>query len=420
MELLNREVQRIAEMDLKERRIMIIGRVEHVRNIIHSLKSKYNVERILDNDLNKQGKTIDGIPVDAPQNVLAPFDKKVFIVIYSPKYWEEILIQFEAYGYIEGRHIYVMDRPGKEYNKKKIKQGIKIYKEFQREYGKNVQVFLTNCPLGDYYLLSLYFEEYLKNKNIKNYVITGTSYGIEKLSYLMGKSRNKLILSEESDALAMAWKFLGDKCIHITPLTIWQGAFRFNPCVVRQMESFTFMDTFKKMIYALPSETKPRFLKFKNSTSLFGENNGLHPGKTVLLVPFAYSIQTLTNDFWCKLADYIRGKGYDVLVNIGDGREHNFIPDTISVSVNFKEILSIMEMAGTVIGIRCGLFDITCRAKCKRIILYPPQKEKNVVWNRTDIAFSSLKNMGLCNTAIELEIENEDYLLQKIQDVLLY
>ena len=418
MESLNKEVQRIAEMNLEERRIMVIGRMEHVRNIIQSLKPKHNVEYVLDNDLNKQGKIIDGIPIDAPQNILSPFDERIFILIYSPKYWEEMVIQFESYGYIEGRHIYVIDRPSVEYNKKKIKQGIRIYKGFQREYGRNVQVFLANCPLGDYYLLSLHFEEYLKNKKVTNYVITGTSCGIEKLSYLMGKGRNKSISPEESDALAMAWKFLGDKCINITPLTIWQGAFRFNPCVVRQMESFTFMDTFKKMIYALPSGIKPRFMPPSNSKSYFLEDNGLHMGKTVLLVPFAYSIQTLSNDFWCKLAGYIRGRGYDVVVNIGDEREHNFIPNTFSASVGFMEILSVMEMAGTVIGIRSGFFDITCKAKCKRIILYPPREEKNVVWNRTDLAFCSLKSMELCDTAIELEIENEDYLLQKIQDVL--
>lgn len=418
MESLDKEVQKITEMSLEERRIMVIGRMEHVKNIIQSLKPKYSIERILDNDLNKQGKIMDGVSVCAPPNVLVPFDERIFIIIYSPKYWEELEEQFKSYGYTEDRHIYVIDRPSKEHNKNIIKQGVRIYKQFQQEFGKNVQVFLANCPLGDYYLLSLHFEGYLRKWNITNYVITGTSRGIEKLSYLMGEKRNRLISQEESDALAMAWRFLGNKCIHVKPLTIWQGSFRFNPCVVRQMESFTFMDTFKKMIFALPPGAEPSLSERGSYKSLFFEDNGLQLGKTVLLIPFAYSIQTLTNDFWCRLADYLKDKGYDVLVNIGDQREYNFIPNTLSVSLDFKEILSVMEMAGTVIGIRSGFFDITCRAKCKRIIMYHPRKEKNVVWNRTDIAFSGLNNMGLCDTAIELEIENEDYLLRKIQDIL--
>lgn len=421
MSIIEQELQKADDRQWYMKKILLMGRIEHVKEIADWLeKRNMPVEAILDNDRKKQGLLAGGIPILAPEQVLLPFREDVFILIYSPKYWENMCEQFFSYGYREGEHIYVLDRPGREKNIRLIKKGIQLYYGLQIQYGKNMQVFLANCPLGDYYLLGLYFYQYCKINRINNYVIAGMSQGIEKLSSLFHLKAVKRLTGEESNALIRAWIFLGSEIIRLKPLTIWQGGFRFNPCQARQKSEFSFLDTFTKMIYSL-DKPAPCYPDWNGNRKLVEEifiQNGLQKNKTAILSPFSYSLQPLCDGFWIQVAALLKEKGYSVAVNVGKEREHNFIKGSVTLHMDFAEIMIAMEMAGTVIGMRSGFFDITAQAKCRRIVLYPPSITENVEWNSTDIGFCSLKRMGLCEDASEWEVRDSEEVCRKILEVL--
>lgn len=417
MGIIEQELQKADDEQLYMKKILLMGRIEHVKEMADWLQKRdMLVEAILDNDRKKQGLSVNGVPILAPEQVLLPFREDVFILIYSPKYWEDMCGQFFSYGYREGKHIHVLDRPGREKNIGRVKEGIQLYYKLQTQYGKDTSIFLANCPLGDYYLLGLYFHQYCVKNQIDHYVMIGESRGIDKLSAALGIKYTQTITTDESNALIRAWIFLGEDLIHIKPLTLWQGAFRFNPCQVRQRDQFSFMDTFTKMIYGLdlPVPKYPDFCTDMDKVQEFFKINNLRPQKTVLLSPFSYSLQPLPEKFWIALTADLKECGYTVVVNVGEEREHNFIADTTTLHADFFNTIGVMEYGGTVIGMRSGFFDITARAKCRRFVLYPASVKEQTTWNSTNIRFCSLKRMGLCEDAREWEVTDMEEIRRKI------
>lgn len=422
MNLLIESLNRIDKNKLRSRKIWLIGRLEHVKEIIIWIRENgLDVAGILDNDKAKQGNKLENILIMAPEDALSPFDNTKLIIIYSPKYWLSMMEQFISMGYFENDQIIVIDKPSMEKNIFLAKAGVKKYQSLLKEYNQDVYIFLANCPLGDFYLLGLYFKEYIQRKKISNYAIIGTSDGVEKLSPMFGFTNIKIISEFDSEALIQAWKLMGNEKMNLMPLTIWQGAFNINSCLTRQHEGLTFMDTFKYMIYALPDSVKPCYPQYtpdKEKVIKIFKTEGLLPQKTVIISPFSYSIQMLSEHFWISLTESIRDKGYKVAVNVGNRSEANFILNTATIHLNFQDIMFAMEYAGTVIGIRSGFFDITSQAECKRIIIYPPKMQESVTWNRSDKEYCSLKSMKLCRDAYEIDITNNGEMINEISNLL--
>lgn len=418
MDIIVKKLDKLSMSRIKNKHIYLMGRLEHVLAIKQWLEERdLTVAGILDNDSKKSGMRVKGSSIDLPQSFLMPYDAAAMILIYSPKYWEDMVEQLTGYGYMDGEHIIVLDRPDEKKNKQLVREGYALYQQLQKNYGRDVFVFLTNCPLGDYYLLGIYLKQYCEKNGIEKYVVVGESLGLDKLSTLFGIEHTMRLTTEQSNALIRAWIFLGKDRMKMKPLTIWQGAFRFNPCRVRQAKGFTFMDTFPKMIFGLSDAVLPRHPNMvydKETIKEVFEKHGLIPHKTILLAPFAYSLPTLSSDFWKRLAEVLQQRGYSIAVNVGEDRESNFLPGTVGLNFDFTDIVGVMELAGTVIGMRSGFFDITSQAKCKRIVLYPKTVGQNVPWNSTDIQFCSLASMGLCEDAVELEATDETQVLDEI------
>ena len=394
-----------------QRFIIAIGRLEHIGEIQEILTSiGVSLDAIVDNDKKKQGINVKGIQVYSPQELLMPFRNDCLILIYSPKYWREILNQFEQMGYREGIEVIVLQKPDLKNNVKSIVAGYKEYKSLKKEFGDDAVVFICNCPLGDFYLLGLYFKQYIEECHISNYVIVGNSKGISKLSELFQFKNVMQFDSDRTELLTKIFVFMGD-VLEIRVLTIWQGALCFNPCIIRRQNPFTFMDTFQYFVYRLGENTHLQLPDFDATINhTYVETIGLVKGKTVILAPYSYSIQSLPMSFWQSLADHLIEQGFCVAVNIDEVKENNLIQNTITLKVPLKESISVIEYAGIIIGIRSGFFDVTSSAKCKRIVLYPKKLEELSAyhWNREDMEFNSLNAMGLCEDAIELEFPTSD------------
>ena len=409
MEIVRDELNADVISKIAGKRIALMGRLEHIEEMYCVLTEKEILPAaIWDNDINKHGEECCKLKIMPPKNKeQADIDA---IVIYSPRHWESMRNQLMTLGYEDEKEIVVLNRPSFEKNTSRVIDGVKIYEELQLRYGEDVWVFLANCPLGDYYLLGLYLHQFCSLNKIDNFVLTGTSKGISKLSDLLNIGQTYVLSENESEALIFAWRFLGTEKIKMIPLTIWQGDFRFNPCMVRQKKGMTFMDTFKHMIFHLDKDVKPIFPSIKPdrtyTENLFQKLN-LQQGKTVLLVTHSYSIHSLSHEFWQMLIDSLNANGYQVAVNVGEEREGNSYYGAQTISEDFMHINDIMEYAGYAVGIRCGFFDITSQAKCKKVILYYNADSQNVKWNRTDMAFCSLKNMQLDEEASELLIKQD-------------
>ena len=409
MEKIKAQLRKLEKKKVFDHKYLVaIGRLEHIDQIQDILASfGVTLNAIVDNDKKKHGLSVNDVQVHAPEEILVPFNQDRLILIYSPKYWREILDQFEKMDYQEDKNLIVLQKPELYSSIKSICAGNKIYHGLQKEFGRGCVIFVCSCPLGDFYLLGLYFRQYIKINKISSYVIVGNSKGISKLSELFQFKNVVQLDADNTELLIKLYVFMGN-LINIKVLTIWQGALCFNPCMIRQQGSFTFMDTFKHFIYRLEEKVAPQIPDFDRRNDGIEKKlkeKGLIKDKTVIIVPYSYSIQSLPISFWQTLADRLKEQGYCVAVNIDETRETNLISGTEALEVQLKDSVCAVEYAGIMIGIRSGFYDVTSSAKCKRVVLYPKKLEEASAyhWNCTDLKFNSLNAMGLCEDAIEIE-----------------
>lgn len=92
---------------------------------------------------------------------------------------------------------------------------------------------------------------------------------------------------------------------------------------------------------------------------------------------------TLRVEIWEEVVDYYNKKGYLCYTNVV-GRECP-LPGTYPISPSILEIQSVVERAGTFIGIRSGLCDVLHRASCRKIALYPDYNYCDTRWKAIDM-----------------------------------
>ena len=61
------------------------------------------------------------------------------------------------------------------------------------------------------------------------------------------------------------------------------------------------------------------------------------------------------------------------------------LPGTIPISPAVSEIQSVVEWAGTFIGIRSGICDVLREASCRKVALYPDYNYCDTKWKAIDI-----------------------------------
>lgn len=146
--------------------------------------------------------------------------------------------------------------------------------------------------------------------------------------------------------------------------------------------------------------------------------HGLAPGKIVLLAPYAgkQNMWGIPMEFYTKLAAQLRAAGYTVCTNSGDPQKEPPVPGTLPLLVPHHLMRPFCERAGYFIGLRSGLCDIISAVKLRaKIVLYPVVRTEGIAFFRE---FFSLKNMGLCEDAVELELRNfyVEKIISKILD----
>ena len=84
-----------------------------------------------------------------------------------------------------------------------------------------------------------------------------------------------------------------------------------------------------------------------------------------------------------EIVEYYREEGYQCFTNVvGDEK---VLPNTIPISPAINEIQSVVERAGTFIGIRSGICDVLREASCRKVALYPDYNYCDTKWKAIDI-----------------------------------
>lgn len=154
--------------------------------------------------------------------------------------------------------------------------------------------------------------------------------------------------------------------------------------------------------------TQPEFPYDPVEVDKIFRTHGLEPGKIVLLAPYAgqQNMWGIPMEFYTKLTARLRAAGYTVCTNSGDPQKEPPVPGTLPLLVPHHLIRPFCEQAGYFIGLRSGLCDIISAAKLRaKIVLYPVVRTEGIAFFRE---FFSLKNMGLCEDTMELQVTEQN------------
>jgi hypothetical protein len=373
----------------------------------------FEVDAIIDNSKEKAGREYLGLTVRTPEEVLAPFDKDRVIVITSPTYWSEMTHQVVQMGYSERSQIFsvVAVSPKKAWWVfalrviRAARGAIALRKLAHGADGKRT-VFLTPVPpAGDVYVECLFIREYVRQNNVKRFVIAVPNAACRRMVELFGFDdvvvRDEDVLWQIVDYARIARR--GPEDLVVMHYPSLNGS-------VAQMQGYKGLDFEKMFRYAsfdldedvahdVPSAgPDPEAVR----AALVGK--GLRPGRTVILAPYARSlVHGHDEQFWDSLAADLTAQGYDVCTS-GFGPEEPAVAGTALLQFPFSEAVQFVESAGFFVGLRSGLCDVISPAKAVKVILH----ERGPWFKTSMFAMFSLNAMGLCDDAVELEFSSSE------------
>lgn len=152
---------------------------------------------------------------------------------------------------------------------------------------------------------------------------------------------------------------------------------------------------------------QPRFPYEQVELDKVFEKYNLVPSKTVVLAPYAgkHDMWGIPMAFYAMLAERLRAAGNTVCTNSGNVKKEPPVPGTVPLLVPHRLMRPFCELAGGFIGFRSGLCDMISATHCKKAVLYSPRIQIGGIVSHYE--FFSLKNMELCEDAVEMEVDME-------------
>lgn len=375
--------------------------------LIQSVLADYQIVAVIDNDKRKAGRKMNGIPVYEPSEYLKEYDTRKKIIIAS-KYYHSMCEQLYQFGYEVGREVFVVyyrehfyDALPKTiaYYEQQAKLGREIYIQL-RENGAQGTIFLCPYPgTGDIYLIGLYLNQYMKENRIDRYALVVCSNACKKVAELFG-IHTILIAETEVHAVISYARVIGMQKLSVQVLNDSFGE-QNAIAKLRGYKNINFKTMYTDCIMHLKDKTvHPPCVK--EDAEIFFEQYHFQKGKTVLLSPYANTVNGLPDTFWEMIVNILQADGYDVCTNIASDDEMP-VKGTEGIFIPYQMIIDFLNKAGYFIGIRSGLCDIISTTVAQIFVLYP---KKMPFGSGTLYDYFSLKKMNLREKRlIELEYE---------------
>lgn len=349
------------------------------------LKKELSVVAILDNNPAKHGNNYRGILIKSPENILKE-DAKQTMVCIAARAYEAMAQQLNDLGYAGQVHKlvdynsyaeYSLSEDAIAYKRVRVERGIGIVEQLEKKYPKNFKILCPFSALGDIYIMMSYLPYFLQNRGIKNCVITVIGRACAQVVKMFGDYSVEVFSQKEMDEVIQACLYTRDKNAFIAhqdrPYVVNLYKALYEKCIpLEQMYCCG--------VFSLPEDTipyKPACLqKYKDLSQI-------EQGKAVIFSPYAKSVTALPDSLWQEIVDSYLEKGYQCFTNVvGDEVP---LERTMPISPSIAEIQSVVERAGTFIGIRSGICDVIKMADCQKIALYPDYNYCDTKWKAIDM-----------------------------------
>ena len=376
---------------ISSKRIFLFGHCNAALELIDLLEAKgFRTTAILDNSGAKQGQEYKGAIVIYPSQIgeMAGDDPAAdSVVLIASRFYEAMIRQLRELGY-EGPVRKVIDyNTYAEYSlseetiaRMKIRErhGNDLLQKLSGKYDGYFKVFCPFNVLGDIYFMISYWETFAKNRGIDKVVFCALNKTLSDVIHMFGDYSVEIYPQKELDAMIQSVIYTQDKSSFI--------AHQDRPYVVNLAKALYIKRiTLEKIyccgVYGLPSDTKPS--KPRTDLPLYKDIDLIPNGKAVIFSPYAKSVTAIESKVWRDAVAYYKRAGYKCYTNVvGDEKS---LGGTEAISPALLEMRSVVERAGTFVGIRSGLCDIIREARAKKIALYPDYNYCDTKWKALEI-----------------------------------
>ena len=300
-----------------------------------------------------------------------------------------------------------------------ILNGRNIYLQLMKEYGEDCRIYINHYPgTGDVYITAALLPAWTRKNDVEKYVFTVIGKSAYKVSQMFSIKNVKILTTRETEDLLHYLQTIGEtnpniEVLHFSP-------FAFTHSIMEPLlgeNGNNFMDMYLHITFpglTIKDMEIPKDQTNDGDILSYFRKNKLIPGKTAVLVPYANTIDLLSDQFWNYLADSLRKQGYTVCTNCNYPQEDK-IQGTIPVFLPYSEMKKFAETAGVIVQLRSGLSDLICDCDCKNFVLYPVENFFRF-GSASLYEYFSLERMGLPNHATEIEFSrrNEFQVYQQI------
>jgi len=389
---------------LEKKRIVLFGAAIASKEIKNYLADYgYSPFAVVDNDPRKIGKECLGLTICKPEKLLLPFDNSYIILMYSERFYREIFFQLDGMNYKKNKQVFSLNFD--------MDDSLKIFSYYTlckiRAMYYHLRLTKKNCAtfvapytgIGDIYLTGLFFKKYLKRNNINEYIFIVVNGACKKVAEMFGIENIIVLDSKIAEDLTQLNKSLRIQEKVITLNDGWAS----DPVQwIRGYKGLDFAKMFRYFVFGFDDSVQyelPPRKNWQNEIDELFKKHNLLKGKTIILSPYSNTLFELPTDFWESIVEHCKQRGYTICTNCATKGEKP-VKGTEAVFFPLGMAIDFVEAAGSFIGIRSGLCDVISSAKAKKIILY---EKDGFFYKSSPYEYFSLKSMGLCDDAVELE-----------------
>lgn len=371
---------------IQGRRIYLFGHCNATEELADALFDRgFDAAAILDNNAAKQGNFYRGVEIRPPMEILAESSEETCVCIAARAY-AAMADQLRRMGYDGQIYKLVNYNSYAEYSvsqntiacmRQRVEAGIEQLRRMEREHPDQFKILCPFSALGDIYIMMSYLPYFLKKRGIESCVIGVIGRACGEVVGLFGPYEVEIFTQKDMDETIQAALFTEDKNVFIPHQD--------RPYVVNLSQALYVKRIPLEQLYCCGVFGLSVSVEAVRPVCLrkYDGIEKVEAGRSVILSPYAKSVTALSLDIWTKVVESFYSRDYQCYTNVAGGEKP--LPGTIPISPAISEIQSVVERAGTFIGIRSGLCDVLKEASCRKIALYPDYNYCDTRWKAIDM-----------------------------------
>jgi hypothetical protein len=240
---------------------------------------------------------------------------------------------------------------------------------------------LSTFGIGDAIIACAYLRAYKKTYNIPHITLVGKK-SMSDIFMLYEKEYDELLLLEDKKIVQMTDAFLFDFAYYwfyrwkfqITPAVIVCHIKNFNILNYKNnafFDSSRMYDLYKSVLYMLPQDASMVLPDVRLLPDIRDKTDGqdVIEDRSVILLPFANSVQKIDIEFWNALAARLTDDGYVCFTNTNRPGDKPII-GTKAISFGIAQTAAFIQYCGRAVSLRNGMCDLIQYIDCKLAVVY--------------------------------------------------